>query len=132
MRISRRTISAADRYCDTVLAMATPATLSWHTITKNRFSITFTMPATIIMISGRRVSPAALSTALPKLYTASAGIPKKYIWRYCIAPSISSSFVPNSCIIGRAPSTPISSAIVPIITHKIADVCTVSLTSRSL
>ena len=39
-------MSAAEIYWDVTLAMATPATSSRHTMTKNRFSATFTAPAT--------------------------------------------------------------------------------------
>ena len=42
------------------------------------------------------VSPMELNTALPKLYSARAGIPKKYTRRYKMAPGSRSSLVFSS------------------------------------
>ena len=86
-------MSTADIYCDVTLAMATPATESLHTMTKNRLSRIFTTPENASIYTGFLVSPTAENTALPKLYIPSAGIPRKYILRYSAAPSISSSLV---------------------------------------
>ena len=63
------------------LASATPATSRLQTMTKNRFRRIFSTPAKLRMYSGFLVSPMALNTALPKLYRASAGIPRKYTRR---------------------------------------------------
>ena len=69
------TTRMADTYCEMTLANATPSAAILHTMTKNRFRITFKMPAIVRYSSGRFVSPFALSTALPKLKMPSAGIP---------------------------------------------------------
>lgn len=45
------------------VARATPTTLSLHTITKNRFKITFTAPEKIKAVSGVLLSPFALKAA---------------------------------------------------------------------
>ena len=71
-----RMISRADSHWAMALAMATPRAAMWHWITKNRFRATFTTPAMLRYSRGRFVSPAALRTPLPKLYTAMAGIPR--------------------------------------------------------
>ena len=68
-------IITADSTCAITLAIATPSAAIWHFMTKNRLSITFSMPDTVRYSSGLFVSPAALSTPLPKLYTAIAGRP---------------------------------------------------------
>ena len=78
------------------LAIATPSAAMWHFMTKNRLSITFSMPDIVRYSSGLFVSPAALSTPLPKLYTAIAGMPSAYMLKYSTAPSSSSSFVRSS------------------------------------
>lgn len=54
---------------------AAPSSAILHTITKNRFKSTFNIPAIIRYVSGRFVSPFALSTPFPKLKIPSAGIP---------------------------------------------------------
>ncbi len=41
----QRTTRNAEIVCERTVAMATPATPRWQTMTKNRFSKTFTMPA---------------------------------------------------------------------------------------
>lgn len=75
------TISPAERYCEITLAAATPEAAIPQQMTKNRFSATLSAPAIERYISGRLVSPQALSIPLPKLYTAIAGIPREYIRR---------------------------------------------------
>ena len=89
-------IITADSTCAMTLAIATPSAAMWHFMTKNRFSITFSMPDIVRYSSGLFVSPAALSTPLPKLYTAIAGMPSAYMLKYSTAPSSSSSFVRSS------------------------------------
>ena len=69
------TISVAETYWDRMLASATPSAAMPQRITKNRFSRMFSTPETVRYSSGRRVSPLALITPLPKLNTPSAGIP---------------------------------------------------------
>ena len=61
------TISRADRHWAITLATATPSAAMWHRMTKNRFRITFSTPATDRYSSGRRVSPMALIMPLPQL-----------------------------------------------------------------
>ena len=75
------TISPAERYCEITLAAATPEAAIPQQMTKKRFSATLSAPAIERYISGRLVSPQALSIPLPKLYTAIAGIPREYIRR---------------------------------------------------
>ena len=77
LRLSEEKIKKADKYCEIADASATPTTPSWQTMTKNRFSAIFTPPAIAKKVNGFFVSPMALKTALPKLYSASAGIPRK-------------------------------------------------------
>ena len=60
-------MSPAETHWEMALASATPITLSWHTMTKNRFSAMFSAPAMDRYSSGFLVSPMALNTALPKL-----------------------------------------------------------------
>ena len=69
--------SASARYCETTVAIATPATPSRQTITKNRFSSTLTVPETDRKKNGFFVSPKARSTAAQKLYRSEAGTPMK-------------------------------------------------------
>ena len=66
------------------------------------------------------------------MYSASAGIPRKYILRYRHAPSISTSLVFKSSSSGRAKTTPIMSSSTPISAESMHEVCTVSSVSRSL
>ena len=59
-RSSEIVTSSAERYCEIMLASATPATSSFTAMTKNRFSMTFTTPETKRKVSGFFVFPAAL------------------------------------------------------------------------
>ncbi len=59
--------SITERYWDTVVAIATPATLILNTITRIIFRITFRTPAAVRKYSGLLVSPTALSIAAQKL-----------------------------------------------------------------
>ena len=79
------TTNAAETYWETAVAMATPATPILKPTTVMRLSITFIMPAMVKKRIGRWVSPTALSTAAPKLYTIKAGMPIKYMRRYSAA-----------------------------------------------
>lgn len=81
--------------------------------------------------SGRLVSPQALSTPLPKLYTAIAGIPREYIRRYVTALGSSSDFVFRRFSIGSARRRQIRHASTPMILHTSREECTVSLTPLS-
>ena len=74
-------IRIAERYCAMILAIATPITPRLHMITKKRLRIILIIPESDRKYKGLLVSPAALRTALPKLNMASAGIPKRYIFR---------------------------------------------------
>ena len=107
------TISRADSHWAITLAVATPSAAMWQRITKNRFSITFSTPDSDRYSRGRFVSPVALSTPLPKLYSAMAGMPKAYIFKYRVAPSISSSLVFSRASMGRASRLQISSMMMP-------------------
>ena len=65
---SRQTAtSTAERYWEMMVARATPATLRWQTMTKNRFSTALRMPAAVRKYRGRWVSPWARRMAAPKL-----------------------------------------------------------------
>ena len=72
----------ADTYCETDVAMATPATPRLKYSTVMTLSITFIMPAMVKNCMGRLVSPTARMADAPKLYTINAGIPVKYIRIY--------------------------------------------------
>ena len=61
------TTSVAEMHWEMTVAMATPATSSFMTITKKRFKMMFTAPARKRKYSGRWVSPWARSSAAPKL-----------------------------------------------------------------
>ena len=111
------------------LASATPTTLKSHTMTKNRFSAMFSAPAMDRYISGFLVSPMELNTALPKLYSASAGIPRKYTRRYKIAPGSRSSLVFSSRSMAGEPSRPMSSNATPATALMMAAEWTVFSTS---
>ena len=111
------------------LASATPTTLKSHTMTKNRFSRMFSAPAMDRYISGFLVSPMELNTALPKLYSASAGIPRKYTRRYKIAPGSRSSLVFSSRSMAGEPSRPMSSNTTPAMALIMAAEWTVFSTS---
>ena len=113
------------------LASATPMTLNWHTMTKNRFSAMFSAPAMDRYISGFLVSPMALNTALPKLYKARAGIPRKYTRRYRMAPGSRSSLVFSSRSMKGEPSRPTNSSTTPAIRLTMAAEWTVFSTSCS-
>lgn len=63
----QRSTRAAEMHWEMTVAMATPATSRWHTMTKNRFSTMLTTPARERKYSGRWVSPSARSRAAPKL-----------------------------------------------------------------
>ena len=76
------TTNMADMYCETDVAMATPATPNLKFTTVITLSITFIMPAMVKNCMGRLVSPTARSAEAPKLYTINAGIPVKYIRIY--------------------------------------------------
>ena len=65
----------AETYWEMMLASATPSAAMPQPMTKNRFSRMFSTPATVRYSSGRRVSPLALITPLPKLNTPSPGMP---------------------------------------------------------
>ena len=56
-RMRQTRISTTDTYCETTVAMATPATSSRQTMTKNRLRKTFNTPETARNSSGRFVSP---------------------------------------------------------------------------
>ena len=64
---SVRNTSAAEVKFARVVASATPATLILKTTTNSRFRMTFRMPAKIMYISGRFVSPMERRIAAPKL-----------------------------------------------------------------
>ena len=64
---------------DIRVASATPDTLILHTITKNKLSITFNIPETIIIYRGLLVSPMLRNMAEPKLYITINGRPLMYI-----------------------------------------------------
>ena len=66
-RTMHSTTSVAEMHWEMTVAMATPATSSFMTITKKRFKMMFTTPARERKYSGRRVSPWARSSAAPKL-----------------------------------------------------------------
>ena len=81
-RLSRwHIIIEAERYWAITLAIATPSAAFLHTTTKKMFRITFSTPAIERYTNGFFVSPQALRTPFPKLYTAMAGIPSAYILR---------------------------------------------------
>jgi len=63
----QRTTREAEMHWEITVAMATPATSSFMTMTKNRFRMMLTTPARDRKYSGRWVSPSARSRALPKL-----------------------------------------------------------------
>lgn len=71
--------SPAEITCEMTVAMATPATPRWNTMTRNRFKMTFTTPAMVKKYSGRFVSPTERKIAAPKLYSIIAGMPTKYM-----------------------------------------------------
>ena len=119
-------ISVAERYCEIMLASATPSAAILHTITKNKLRITLSTPAAVRYTSGRRVSPSALRTALPKLNIPSAGIPRAYILKYSTAPSISSSFVFINASMGCAKKKHATAISTPAAVHSTNAVCTVS------
>ena len=70
-----RTMRNAERYSEMTLAMATPSAAFPQTMTKKRLRMTFSTPAIVRYVSGRFVSPLALSTPLPKLNIPIAGMP---------------------------------------------------------
>ena len=71
----------------------------------------------------------ALNTALPKLYSARAGIPKKYTRRYKIAPGSRSGLVLSSSSSAGDPSRPTNSRMTPAIKLMMSAEWTVFLTS---
>ena len=62
------------------VAIATPVTPRWKTITRKRLRAAFKTPATVRQYRGRFVSPILLNIAAPKLYSIIKGIPRKYIF----------------------------------------------------
>ena len=65
---SRKTTTSVELTTfDTTVAMATPATSRWKTMTSRRFSPAFRTPAQVRQNSGRRVSPMLLRMADAKL-----------------------------------------------------------------
>ena len=70
-----------------------------------------------------------LNTALPKLYSASAGMPRKYTRRYRMAPGSRSSLVLSSRSMKGEPSRPMNSSATPAIRLTMAAECTVFCTS---
>ena len=71
----------------------------------------------------------ALNTALPKLYSASAGMPKKYTRRYKIAPGSRSGLVLSSSSSAGEPSRPTNNKITPAARLMISAEWTVFFTS---
>ena len=100
-------------------------------MTKKRLRMTFSTPAIVRYVSGRFVSPLALSTPLPKLNIPIAGIPSAYIFRYNSAPSINSSFVFSSSSSGREKTKHSSPTTIPMSTHITNDEQTVRSVPRS-
>ena len=67
----------AERYIETMVAMATLATGSLKRRVKTTFKITFTMPERLKTRKGVRESPAVLMTDAAKFINIDAGIPIK-------------------------------------------------------
>ena len=67
MRLRWMIISRAERYCEIIVGIATPLTPNFSTMTKKRFSATFTSPENVRIYSGRLVSPVERTIAAPKL-----------------------------------------------------------------
>ena len=89
-----------------IVAIATPATPIWNTITKNKLNRTLTTPAMIRKYSGRLVSPTARKIAAPKLYSKRAGMPRKKMRIYRVAWSMILAGVPIHSNIGRDSKMP--------------------------
>ena len=73
----QRTTRKSEIYCEMTVAVATPSTLMWQTMTKKRFRHAFTTPETVRKTMGRFVSPNARRSAAPKLYMMVPGMPRK-------------------------------------------------------
>ena len=74
---SRRNSSTELTALEMTVAVATPFTVIFSTMTKKRFSITFKMPEKASACSGMRVSPMLRKMAASKLYSRMTGIPIK-------------------------------------------------------
>ena len=111
-----------------LVAIATPATSSLNTITSTIFKPTFIKPDTKRAYKGLLVSPTDLKTADPKLYIIIKGIPKKYIFKYRVARSITSPGVPISNSIGLAINWPDTNNTKPLTIAILMVVCTASCT----
>ena len=78
---SRSIISRALIALAMPVAIATPSTPIFSTMTKNRLSMALATPATTRMYKGRLVSPMLRSMAAPKLKMRKKGMLRKYICR---------------------------------------------------
>ena len=67
VRVSRRSVSAADTNCDRIVAMAAPAMPAFSTSTKKRSSTMFSTLVSIRKYRGRVESPTARKMPLPML-----------------------------------------------------------------
>ena len=76
-RVSTAITSTAEANCARIVAIATPATPMWNTVTNSRSSTVFVTAEKIRKYSGLLVSPTARRMPAPMLYSSSPLSPAK-------------------------------------------------------